>query len=168
MPVTTTRPLQLKINSIARSNVEAIGPAIRSASARNASASIRTTFSPTRFINIRMLARAHAGSFHQGICRDKSRMVLEVVFHPVVSLRHFTQSMRLDQTVPWAGLPVVFFLRSMDPRWQLYKQSVGHCLRVGFIHQAQLFQFLLCLVSITQMQFLFLQMGAKAGQLALG
>ena len=49
MPVTTTRPRHSNISSRARSKAFDIGPAIRSASARSASASIRTTFSPAMF-----------------------------------------------------------------------------------------------------------------------
>jgi len=50
IPVTTTLPRQSNINSSARLKSAAIGPASRSASARNASASMRTTFSPTLFM----------------------------------------------------------------------------------------------------------------------
>src|SRR5882724_9153693 len=50
MPVTTTRPLHPWSISTALSNAAAMGPAIRSANARKASASIRTTFSPMDFI----------------------------------------------------------------------------------------------------------------------
>src|SRR5258708_28290601 len=41
-----------------------MGPAMRSASARNASASIRTAFSPMFFMGKRMLARAPTGEVH--------------------------------------------------------------------------------------------------------
>src|SRR5260370_35917122 len=41
-----------------------MGPAMRSARARNASASIRTTFSPMFFMEKRMLARAPTGEVH--------------------------------------------------------------------------------------------------------
>ena len=46
MPVTTTRPAQPRISSRARSKSAAMGPAMRSARRRSASASMRTTFSP--------------------------------------------------------------------------------------------------------------------------
>ena len=57
MPVTTTRPRQASIKSTARSKACAIGPAMRSANARSASASIRTTFSPVCFMGTRMLPK---------------------------------------------------------------------------------------------------------------
>src|ERR1700674_4226643 len=58
IPVTTTRPRQPNISSSARLKSDAIGPASRSASARKASASMRTTFSPTCFMEREMLAEA--------------------------------------------------------------------------------------------------------------
>ena len=46
----TTRPVQACSRWTARSKGAAMGPAMRSASARRASASMRTTFSPVRFM----------------------------------------------------------------------------------------------------------------------
>src|SRR5256885_6794047 len=46
MPVTTTRPVQACSRPGARSKVAAMGPEMRSARPRSASASMRTTFSP--------------------------------------------------------------------------------------------------------------------------
>ena len=61
MPVTTTRPWQAYISCTARSKASAIGPAIRSASARKASASMRTTFSPTCFMEKQDVTKSHRG-----------------------------------------------------------------------------------------------------------
>src|SRR5215472_12976317 len=50
IPVTTTRPPQECRHSTARSKSAAMGPAMRSARSRKASASIRTTLEPVDFI----------------------------------------------------------------------------------------------------------------------
>ena len=65
MPVTTTRPRQASIKSTARSKACAIGPAMRSANARSASASIRTTFSPVCFMGRRMLPKTQGREPYQ-------------------------------------------------------------------------------------------------------
>src|SRR5664279_2242310 len=62
IPVTTTRPLQPYSRSIERSKSCAIGPAMRSARARSASASIRTTFAAMFFMRAKMLASGKSSS----------------------------------------------------------------------------------------------------------
>src|SRR5664279_1634850 len=54
IPVTTTRPAQRYSNSMARSKSRAMGPAILSARARSASASMRTTFSATFLMTMKI------------------------------------------------------------------------------------------------------------------
>src|ERR1019366_3428970 len=98
MPFTTTRPLQPCSNSTARSKSTAMGPAMRSASARSASASIRTTFSAMFFMRVKMSAskisaslrrlRRHRSvrvedqyAFLVGATRQRNRLAVERNFH---------------------------------------------------------------------------------------
>src|SRR5215470_2202986 len=95
IPVTTTRPPQECRHSTARSKSAAIGPAIRSARSRSASASIRTTLEPVDFIG------THSSSLEESFFEipiPQSRRGIHIIFYE-------PQKVATDRFKPaWANL----------------------------------------------------------------
>src|SRR5882762_336255 len=161
MPVTTTRPRQASINWTALSKASAMGPASRSASARSASASMRTTFSPTCFMREEKedVTKTRSGMPQAGrqppACprfpvvqagkpppsRGRARILSasEMIVNDVHLL---AQSLRLEGAVPGTALPVVFPFLGARPRRQRQQQASRKSFAVGLIQQAQLEQLL--------------------------
>src|SRR5215472_13176624 len=156
IPVTTTRPLHASIIFTAPSKAPAIGPAMRSASARRASASMRTTFSPVCFmkkedvIKIPGVRRAIAGS--------------EVVVDDV----DLSEALRLDHAIPRAALPVVFPDLDAQPRRDRKHQPLRQCLAIRLVKRAQLSQFLIRRFILFQSHTGFGQMLAQVLQSFIG
>src|SRR5580704_987412 len=128
MPVTTTRPRQASINSMARSKLAAIGPAMRSASARRASASIRTTFSPVCFMR-------KSGCYQKRGVR-KSEVVVD-------DSNLITQALRLNGAIPGPALPVILTGLGPQPWRQSEQEASSQSLAVGFIEGTQLGELLI-------------------------
>src|SRR5271168_4009848 len=128
-----------------------MGPAMRSASARSASASMRTTFSPIVFMQEeKMLARAAVETLlatsrsGQRRCTQRlyepleaSEVLVHLVLRRCAWLPQHDKALGLNGPVPRPRFPVVFLLFRMNPRRQGDQQSPGDGLRVGLVLRTQ-------------------------------
>src|ERR1700685_161705 len=141
-----------------------MGPAMRSARACRAAASMRTTFSPMRFIRRSressslifargekwMLARADwmLPALQRERCDSKMIIADRKPRHRL--LAEHSQTLGLNYAIPRPGLPVVAQLFRLHPGWQVEHQVPARRVDVGFIHGTQLRKFLLRLVARSQ------------------
>src|SRR5262249_20549669 len=126
IPLTTTRPLHASIIFTAPSKAPAIGPAMRSASARRASASMRTTFSPVCFMKKEDVIKI------AGVRKATTRS--EMVVHDM----NLSQAFRLNHAIPWPALPVVFLDLNAEPRWDREQQSLRQGFAIRLVKRTQL------------------------------
>src|SRR5581483_434049 len=158
IPVTTTRPWQQCNISTARLKFSAIGPAMRSASARSASASMRTTFSPMFFMGTEGVSKtgtlkpftAEFAVTHSrpiGALGGLSRLEMIVDHYPGCLF----QSLALNQFVPGARLPIVFLSLLRHPGRQTHLQVAGDAFDVGFIKRTKFRKFLISDIGLAQL-----------------
>src|ERR1700693_5357874 len=116
-----------------------MGPAMRSASARSASASIRTTFSPMFFMEDWMLANA---------CGEVQLEIESEMFFHCWCMVH--GSPLLDSAIPRSSLPVIPLLFGMHPWRKIDRQIARHRQHVWFIERSQVSQLLFRLGAFPQ------------------